>query len=32
MAQQDLIIGVANAGLGDNYFNAFTKVQANFNE
>ena len=32
MAQQDIIIGAANQGNGDTLFNAFTKVQANFDE
>jgi len=32
MPQQDIIIGAADAGLGDNYFDAFTKAQANFTE
>ena len=32
MAQQNINIGVADAGTGDNYFTAFTKVEANFNE
>ena len=32
MAQQDITIGVANAGDGDTLFAAFTKVQANFSE
>ena len=32
MAQQDIIIGAQDAGNGDNLFQAFTKVQANFNE
>lgn len=32
MAQQNIIIGVADAGTGDDYFSAFTKTQANFNE
>lgn len=32
MAQQIIAIGAANAGLGDDYFTAFTKIQANFDE
>ena len=32
MAQQDINIGVANAGNGDTLFDAFTKVQSNFTE
>lgn len=32
MAQQDINIGPANGGLGDNYFTAFTKVQSNFDD
>ena len=32
MAQQDITIGVANAGDGDTLFAAFTKVQSNFDE
>lgn len=32
MAQQDLVIGVADAKTGDTYFDAFTKVQANTTE
>lgn len=32
MAQQDIIIGTANASGGDTYFDAFTKTQANFTE
>ncbi len=32
MAQQDIIIGAADGGLGDNYFTGFTKTQANFTE
>jgi len=32
MAQQDIVIGTANAGNGDTLFDAFTKVQANFTE
>lgn len=32
MAQQDLIIGAANANGGDNYFDAFGKIQGNFDE
>jgi len=32
MAQQDINIGAANAGNGDTLFDAFTKVQANFDE
>ena len=32
MAQQNIIIGTADAGTGDNYFQAFTKTEANFNE
>lgn len=32
MAQQDLIIGAADAKQGDTYFDAFTKTQANFTE
>lgn len=32
MAQQNIIIGVADAGTGDNYFQAFTKAEANFTE
>ena len=32
MAQQDIGIGVANAKTGDNLFQAFTKVQSNFDE
>lgn len=32
MAQQDLVIGSADAGLGETYFSAFTKVQANTTE
>ena len=32
MAQQDIDIGVANAGDGDTLFAAFTAVQANFTE
>ena len=32
MAQQDIIIGPANQGQGDTLFDAFTKVQSNFDE
>ena len=32
MAQQDITIGVANAGDGDTLFAAFTKVQSNFDD
>jgi hypothetical protein len=32
MAQQNITIGAANQGDGDNLFAAFTKVQANFTE
>lgn len=32
MAQQDIAIGAANQGNGDTLFDAFTKVQANFDE
>lgn len=32
MAQQIINIGVADAGLGDDWFDAFTKVKANFAE
>jgi hypothetical protein len=32
MAQQDIIIGSADAGNGDTLFAAFTKVQANFTD
>lgn len=32
MAQQDIIIGTADAKGGDTYFDAFTKTQSNFNE
>ena len=32
MAQQDIIIGAANAKAGDTYFDAFTKAQANTTE
>lgn len=32
MAQQDIIIGTADAKQGDTYFDAFTKVQANFTD
>ena len=32
MAQQDITIGVANAGDGDTLFAAFTKVQNNFDD
>lgn len=32
MAQQNIIIGTADAKTGDTYFDAFTKVEANFNE
>lgn len=32
MAQQDIIIGTANAKAGDTLFTAFTKTQANFTE
>ena len=32
MAQQNLIIGAADAKEGDTYFDAFTKTQANFTE
>ena len=32
MAQQNITIGSANAGGGDTYFDAFTKVQANFDD
>ena len=32
MAQQDINIGAANEGNGDTLFDAFTKVQANFDE
>jgi hypothetical protein len=32
MAQQDIVIGAANKGNGDTLFDAFTKVQANFDE
>jgi hypothetical protein len=32
MAQQNLVIGAADAKAGDTYFNAFTKTQANFVE
>lgn len=32
MAQQDIIIGTADAKQGDNLFDAFTKTQANFTE
>ena len=32
MAQQDINIGPANQGQGDTLFDAFTKVQANFDE
>lgn len=32
MAQQNIGIGAANAGEGDDYFTAFTKTQANFTE
>ena len=32
MAQQDLVIGVADAGGGDNPFTAFTKIQENFTD
>lgn len=32
MAQQDIVIGAANQGNGDTLFDAFTKIQANFDE
>lgn len=32
MAQQNIIIGTADGGTGDTYFDAFTKTQANFTE
>lgn len=32
MAQQDIIIGVADAKQGDTYFDAFTKAQANYTD
>jgi len=32
MAQQDIGIGAANAGEGDDYFTAFTKIQDNFSD
>ena len=32
MAQQDLVIGAADAKAGDTYFSAFTKIQANTTE
>ena len=32
MAQQNIVIGPANQGSGDTLFDAFTKVQANFDE
>lgn len=32
MAQQNIIIGAADAGLGDTYFDAFTKTEANFTD
>lgn len=32
MAQQNIVIGAANAGTGDTYFDAFTKAEANFTE
>ncbi len=32
MAQQDIIIGTANAKAGDTLHSAFTKTQANFTE
>tara|TARA_R110000803_G_scaffold126474_1_gene194032 strand:- start:366 stop:1019 length:654 start_codon:yes stop_codon:yes gene_type:complete len=32
MAQQNIVIGAANQGNGDTLFDAFTKVQANFDE
>jgi hypothetical protein len=32
MAQQNIVIGVANQGNGDTLFDAFSKVEANFTE
>lgn len=32
MAQQNITIGVADAGTGDNYFQAFVKIEANFTD
>ena len=32
MAQQNIVIGPANQGSGDTLFDAFTKVQSNFDE
>lgn len=32
MTQQNLVIGAADAGLGEDYFSAFTKTEANFTE
>lgn len=32
MAQQDIVIGAANQGNGDTLFDAFTKIQSNFDE
>ena len=32
MSQQNINIGVKDGGLGDDYFTAFTKVQANFSD
>lgn len=32
MAQQNIVIGTADGGTGDTYFDAFTKTEANFTE